>query len=192
MWFMHARRAAGRRGDVEAVGRQPADDAVVVDEAVLAQHDAVAAAAGLELLPRVGVEQFHELRPRPGRPPRSCRASRRRTGRRVSRTVAHSRLTAACMSSPACGKYQARFHWPTSSNTAPCASAQAWIGVRARRVEQRPARMVDDRAEGHRRVGRAEGGEADLGDRPCRAPRRRSPGRACWRSCPGRSPCRWW
>ena len=46
------------------------------------------------------------------------------------RTVTHSRLTAACISSPALGKYQARFHWPTSSNTAPCASAQGWIAVR--------------------------------------------------------------
>ena len=48
---------------MEAVGRQPADDAVVIDETVLAQHDAIAAAAGLQLLPRIGVEQFHE----PGR-----------------------------------------------------------------------------------------------------------------------------
>ena len=62
MWFMTRARTAGRRGDVEAVRRQPADDAVVIDEAVLAQHDAIAAAAGLELLPRVGVEQLHELR----------------------------------------------------------------------------------------------------------------------------------
>ena len=37
------------------------------------------------------------------------------------RTALHSRSTAACMSSPARGKYRARFHWPTSSNTAPCA-----------------------------------------------------------------------
>ena len=47
----------------------------------------------------------------------------------VLRTVTHSRLTAACMSSPGFGKYQARFHWPTSSNTAPWASAQGWIAV---------------------------------------------------------------
>ncbi len=48
----------------------------------------------------------------------------------LSRTVTHSRLTAACMSSPPRGKYQARFHWPTSSNTAPCRSAQPWVAVR--------------------------------------------------------------
>ena len=50
MWCEHARRAAGRRRDVEAVGREAADDAVVHDEAGLAQHQAVAAAAGLSFV----------------------------------------------------------------------------------------------------------------------------------------------
>jgi hypothetical protein len=34
----HARRAAGRRRHVEAVGREPRDDAVVIDEPVFAQQ----------------------------------------------------------------------------------------------------------------------------------------------------------
>ena len=80
------------------------------------------------------------------------------------RTVTHSRLTAACMSSPAFGKYQARFHWPTSSNTAPWASAQGWIAVLRVGSNSGPRRMVDDRPEGDRRIGRAEGREPDLRD----------------------------
>ncbi|MNI85015.1 hypothetical protein D3C73_1419710 [compost metagenome] len=35
------------------------------------------------------------------------------------RTARHSRATAACMLSPASGKYQGRFQLPTSSNAAP-------------------------------------------------------------------------
>src|SRR5439155_27367723 len=37
----HARRAAGRGGDVEAIRRHPADDAVVHHKAILAQHHAI-------------------------------------------------------------------------------------------------------------------------------------------------------
>ncbi len=47
----------------------------------------------------------------------------------LPRTARHSRATAACMSSPARGKKRARFHWPTSSNTAPRATADSCIGV---------------------------------------------------------------
>ena len=47
----HARRAAGGGGDVEAPLGQPADHAVVADEAVLAEEEAVAAAADAELSP---------------------------------------------------------------------------------------------------------------------------------------------
>ena len=46
-----------------------------------------------------------------------------------SRTALHSRATAACRSSPAFGKYQARRHRATFSNRAPWASAHSWIGV---------------------------------------------------------------
>ena len=48
---------------------------------------------------------------------------------RDARVALHSRSTAACISSPACGKYQARRHWATGSNTAPFASAQGSMGV---------------------------------------------------------------
>ena len=86
-----ARGAAGGGGDVEAVRGQPADDAVVADEAVLAEQQAVAAAAEPELRPGVGVHPLHEGRRRRGRRPRSCRASRRRTCRRLARAARHSR-----------------------------------------------------------------------------------------------------
>ena len=43
--------------------------------------------------------------------------------------VLHSRATAAFMSSPLRGKYRARFHRPTFSNTAPRSCAQRWVGV---------------------------------------------------------------
>ncbi len=57
----HARRAAGRRGDVEPVLRQATDHPVVADEAVVAAEKAIAAAARRELGPRVGVHAVHEF-----------------------------------------------------------------------------------------------------------------------------------
>ena len=45
------------------------------------------------------------------------------------RMARHSRATAACMSSPARGKYLARFQRPTFSNTAPLAVAHSCVGV---------------------------------------------------------------
>ena len=47
---------------MEAVGRKPRDDAVVHQEARLAQHEAVAAAPGLELQEGVGVHPFEKGR----------------------------------------------------------------------------------------------------------------------------------
>lgn len=44
----HARRAAGRRRHMETVVRQASDNTVVINEAVLAGHDAVAGLAGLQ------------------------------------------------------------------------------------------------------------------------------------------------
>src|SRR5262249_6488996 len=56
-----ARGAAGSRRDVEAVGRETADDAVVHDEAGLAEEEAITATARLQLGPGVGVEAVHEF-----------------------------------------------------------------------------------------------------------------------------------
>ena len=187
-----ARRAAGRRRHMEAVRRQPADHAVVIDEAVLAQHDAIAAAAGLQLLPGVGVEQLHEFRR--VRPDHLDLAERRgveqagglahRHAFAVDRGMHVLAATSGNTRRASTGRHpRTPRHWPRPRD-----------GSRVLRVgsNSAPARMVDDRAEGDRRIGRAEGGEADLRECPCPASRRRSPGHACSRSCPGRSPCRWW
>ena len=160
-----ARRAAGRRRDMETVGRQASDDAVVIDEAVLAQHDAVAAAARLELLPRVGVEQLHELR--------RVRADHldlaERRGVEQAGSLAHGHAFAV----------DGGVHVLAGSREIPGAFPLADIlehraialpprhGSAVLRVgsNSAPARMVDDRAEGNRRIGRAERRQPDLGDR---------------------------
>ena len=160
-----ARRAAGRRRHMEAVRRQPADDAVIIDEAVLAQHDAIAAAAGLQLLPRIGVEQFHELgRIRPDHLDLAQRRGVEQAGRLCAPST-HSRSTAACMSSPALREIPGALPLADILEHGALRFGPGMDRRLARRVEQRPARMADDRAEGHRRIGRAEGGQADLGDR---------------------------
>ena len=166
MWASTRGRSAGRRRHVEAVRREPRHDAVVHDVAVLLQHQAVAAAARLELQPGIGVDAVHELG---GIRPDDLDLAERggiEDARRPSRTAWHSRATAACMSSPACGKYQARCHRPTFSNTAPCATAQSCDRRRAHRIEQRAAAGADEGAEGDGRIGRPEGRGADGRDGP--------------------------
>src|SRR5262249_29206735 len=54
-------RPAGRRGDVKAVRRHAADDAVIVNEAVVAGHDAVAKAPRFKLQERVDIDAVEEL-----------------------------------------------------------------------------------------------------------------------------------
>src|SRR5690606_23341491 len=56
----HARRAAGRRGDMEPVLGEATDHAIVINVAVFAQHHALAAPARLQLLPGLGVHELHE------------------------------------------------------------------------------------------------------------------------------------
>jgi hypothetical protein len=80
------------------------------------------------------------------------------------RTARHSRFTAWCRSSPGRGKYQGRFHWPTSSNSAPAATCQVRAGL-ARGVEQLAALQAGKGAETDRQVVGPEGGGADLVDR---------------------------
>ncbi len=46
--------------------------------------------------------------------------------------------------------------------------------------------MADDRSEGHRRIGLAEGREPHLRDFLAERFRRDRQGRACWKACPGR------
>ncbi len=58
----HARRAAGRRRYVEAVGFQARDHAIVYEKTGFVQHEAIAAAPNLQLLKRVGVHAFKKRR----------------------------------------------------------------------------------------------------------------------------------
>ena len=98
-----ARRAAGRGRDVKAVVRKTRDDAVVHHVAVFPEHQPVAAAAGLELQPVSwdrAVQELGRIRPTTSILPRVV-ASKMPT---LARTALHSRATAACMSSPSCGK----------------------------------------------------------------------------------------
>ena len=157
-----ARGAAGRGGDVEAVGGEPADDAVVADEAVLAEQQAVAAAADAELGPGVGVHPLHEGRRRPGRRPRSCRASRRRRCRarrgwrgtrgRPRRACPRRALREVPGAAPERDRLEDR-----AVGLGPGVDRRL-----ARHLERLPLVVAGEGAEGRRRVGRAEGGQADL------------------------------
>ena len=157
-----ARGAAGGGGDVEAVGGEAADDAVVADEAVLAEQQAVAAAADPELGPGVGVHPLHEgdgvgaddLDLAEGR---GVEDAERGAGRRGTR----GRRRRACPR-PACGKYQARRQ---SGDRLEDRAVGLGPGVDrglAGDLEGRVLVVAGEGAEGRRRVGRAEGGEADL------------------------------
>ncbi len=159
----HAGRAARRGGDVEAVIREPSHHAVVVDEAVLPQHDPVAAAAGGKLLPRIGIEQFHKDRG---------------VGSDYLDLAERRRIEDA-------GRLSHRATFPVDGSVHVLARAReipgafpladvlehgtvrlgpAMHGRAPRRVEQAPSCVVDDRTEGHRRIRRSERRQADLGD----------------------------
>ena len=74
----HARSTARGRAHQVVVLAEPRGDAVVEHHAVLAQHQAVAAAADRELAPGVGVDAVEQLGRVAAPGGRSCRASRRR------------------------------------------------------------------------------------------------------------------
>ena len=150
MWWSTRGGAAGGRGHVEAVGRQPGDDAVVEDEAVLLQHQPIAASPGCELGPCIDVEPVRGIRRRRGRRPRSCRAWRRRTSRRIRAPPGIRARPPPHRPRPSAGKYQARRH---------CADI-----LEGRALRLRPA--VDRRACGGDRTARRARG---------RRARRRSP-----------------
>ena len=79
-----------------------------------------------------------------------------------ARVARHSRATAACMSSPGFGKYQARRQSATGSKTAPLGLGPGVDRRLAGDLEGRVLVVAGEGAEGRRRVGRPEGGEADL------------------------------
>ena len=120
-----ARRAASRRGDVEAVAGHAGDDAVVHDEALSrCSIRPYRQRPTSSFLPGIGIKRLRNVAasgPTTSILPR-VEASNIPTDARVA---VHSRATAACMSSPVLGKHQARFHSPTSSKAAPVSAAQS-------------------------------------------------------------------
>ena len=80
------------------------------------------------------------------------------------RAAMHSRRTAACMSSPSLGKYHGRSHWPDELELGPARDVRGVHGGRAARLERVAFMRARERAERDRRIGRAVGRRADLGD----------------------------
>ncbi len=70
--LQHERGAACGRGDMEPVGGEAGDDAVVTDETIFAQQHGVAAPSWRQVGEVTGVDTVQERRRRPGRRPRSC------------------------------------------------------------------------------------------------------------------------
>ena len=171
-----ARRPAGRGGDVEAVGGDPADHAVIHDEARLAQHQPVAAASGLELRPGVGVEAVHELgRVRPDHLDLAERRGVEDADRAPHRAAfAGDRLVhvLAVLREIARPFPQADVLEDRAVLDRPVVDRRLADGI-----EQVAAREPGERAEGHRRVRIAERRQADGRDRSLPARRRRSRGR---------------
>ncbi len=111
-----------------SVARRPITPSSM-QEPGFAQHQAIAAAADLELPERVGVHAFRNIS---GVGADDLDLAERRGVEQADacphrQAFARDRVVHA---SPPCGKYQARFHWPTSSNAAPFSAAQSWMGVR--------------------------------------------------------------
>ena len=186
---------AGRRGgggEEEVVVAEPRRGAVVHDEAVLAQHDAVAHPPDGEGRDGVGVDPVEEARGvgaldvdlaeggdvadadgarAPSRPRgRSPPASRSPLPWGTSRAVPEARLDEARHPSPSCRR-------------APGGSAGGRALAGAAGAEG-----------GDRERGRRAGGRSSCRSRPrcARSARPARRGRRRRRSCPGRSPCRGW
>ena len=151
---------------------EPRGRAVVEDEAVLAQHQAVARLADRQRREGVGVDPVEEggrvraldVDLAEGRDVADADAARappspRGSPRRASRV------------SPGCGKYCARSQRPVSTNTAPCSSRPVMRRREPRRAEILAAMMAGERADRDRRVGRPEGRGADVARYDCRAAR---------------------
>ena len=163
--LVDARRVGGGGGHEETVGAEPGGGAVVHDEAVLAQHHAVAGAADAEGGEGVDVEAVEE-----GAGVRAlhvdlaergdvAEADRGAHGCHLAadggEPVGFARLRIPLRAQPGAGfdEHRALLLGP---------------GVRRRtagRAEVLAAVVAGERADRNRRVGRAEGGGADLGDR---------------------------
>ena len=160
--LQHAGGAAGRGGHVEAVGREPATTPSSMMKPSSLQHQAVAAAARRELRPSVGVDAVQELgRVRPDHLDLAERrgvedADGRAHGPAFAgdggvHVLAGPREVAGALPQADILEHRAVRRGPVVDRRP------------AHRIEQLAAARAGERAEGHRRVGRAEGGRADLG-----------------------------
>ncbi len=160
----HARRAAGRRRHVEAVGFQACDDAVIHEETGLAQHEAIAAAPNLELPEGVGIHAFEKSR---------CVGAHdfdfaKRGGVEQS-DASPGRAAFACdgvvHGFARAWKVPGAFPWADILERGAVFGRPVMNGRAADGIEQIAARGACEGAEGHRRIGRAEGRQPDLGYR---------------------------
>ena len=149
---------------MEAIGRHPRRNAIITDEAILAQQQAIAAAARLQRLPRVGVHAVEEFG---GIRPGNLDLAQRR-GIEDAHAITDSKAFAGdggvhvlaglgevARAAPLCDRLVNR-----TLRLGPTIDRRLAGGL-----EQRPLRMAGQRPEGLRGVGRAESGEADLGHR---------------------------
>ena len=160
----HARGATSGRRDMEPVFGEPRHHTVVVDETVVAQQDAVLAAAHRKLGPIVDIEAVHE-----GGRARTCHhdlAERR--------GVEHAAALAHCTTLTRHGGVHILARAWEEAGTLPhadilehraLAHSPAVHGRAAHRVEDLAACLPRETREGDGRVGHAEGGEADRGNR---------------------------
>ncbi len=138
-------------------------DAVVEHHAVLAQHQAVAAAADGELAPGVGVDAVQELG---GVRPLEVDLAERRGIEDADRRPCCLDLARDRFVHVLAGAGIVPGALPLADGLEDRAVGRV-PGVHRRapdRVEQGAGVAPDDRAEGDRRVGRAEGGDAELGN----------------------------
>ncbi len=186
-----ARRAAGRRRHVEAIVGHAGDHAVVVDEAVVAQQDAVA------------------------RAPRRARLAKSLTYMRDRNVAASGPTTSILPSVEASNMPTARAHGAAFARhrrvhvfagsrevaralpladvlehrAVPLAPTRA-IGVRAHRVEQVAAVVAGEECRTSRACRACGTSSARLSAADVPSLRQRSPAHSGSTSCPGRSPCR--
>ncbi len=184
-----ARRPARRRRHVITIVRDARDHAVVVNEAVVAQQDAVAAATHREAREVVHVHARQERR---GIGPHDLDLAERRGIEDAASRAHRATLAGDRPVHVFAGPREVASPLPLSHvlehGTLP---ARPLVHRRrAHRIEQVAAVVAGECAERHGRVRHPERGQTDVTAAVARDRRPRSRARSCSTSCPGRSPCR--
>ena len=129
----HMRHDAGGvrccRRHQEMIGRQPRRCAVVEDDAVLTQHQAVTRAADGQRREGIAVEPVEEGGRRPCPARRSCRGWKHRKCRRAPACCAPHGSHSPANPRLRCGNHAERSHKPVSTKTAPSSAAHSCSGV---------------------------------------------------------------